>query len=98
MHATARAAIEKKIAAITADPLAWAVAHREEFLETLGSAGWNARKWSEAEYLAEAANELAHSKGLLAEAGEPEPEPAVDMERLMRANARARRAVEHLDS
>ena len=98
MDAMIRAAIERKIAAIIADPLAWAKAAEEKFLATLGSGRRGAKESSEAEHLAYAAKELAHARELLAEAGEPEKSEPVDMGRLMRANARARRAAENLES
>jgi hypothetical protein len=98
MDATQRSAIEATIAAIITDPIEWARADRAKFLKTLGSGGLGAREWSESELRARAAEELARVRELLAEAGEPEESEPVDVDRLMRANARARRAVENLES
>jgi hypothetical protein len=99
MDTMARTAIEAKIAAITVDPLAWARADEEKFLKTLGSGARYAKRDSEADLRETAARELERAKALLTEDNveDPAPEPH-DMARQMRANERARRAIENLDS
>ena len=99
MDATVRAAIKAKIAAITADPLAWAQADEEKFIKTLGSGARHAKRDSEPELREAAAEELVRAKALLAEAGDEGSTPdRHDMARQMRANERAREVIEKLNS
>ena len=94
MNSRTYAAIQAKITAIKADPIAWAQADRKQFLTTLGSAALHAAVHTNEQLQEHAASELKRAESLLENAS-PEPEDTTDWDRLRRANARAHRAIEH---
>jgi hypothetical protein len=97
MNAKTYESIQAKVDAIKADPIEWARSAEKRFQATMGSAAMFAVPPSE-EQLREYASEHLQRAEALLEGEEPEAEEPIDMERLQRANARTRRAIEGLES